>query len=167
MVLRYALYLVEKGIYKAVELVFLVCGHTKNVCDRLFKELKQRFHHKNFYNMSQMVSVLNVSYKVNVIRATSELHYDWDKYFDRLYKRPAAGMINKNHIFRADESQRAQLTTERIKGVDAKIQNLNKLKDTSTGAHKGGRTRILKYGKVELIKPPGLKPIKQVELYKK
>ena len=76
-------------------------------------------------------------------------------------------MMNKNHIFRADERQCAQLTTERIKGVDAKIKNLNKLKDTSTGAHKGGRTRILKYGKVELIKPPGLKPIKQVKLYKK
>ena len=167
MVLRYALYLVEKGIYKAVELVFFVCGHSKNVCDRLFKELKQRFHHKNVYNMSQMVSVLNVSYKVHVIRATSKLHYDWDKYFERLYKRPAAGTINKNHIFRADESQRAQLTIERIKGVDAKMQNLNKLKDTSSGTHKGGRTRILKYVKVELIKPPGLKPIKQVEFYTK
>ena len=38
--------------------------------------------------MSQMVSVLNFSYKVNVIRATSELHYDWDIYFDRLYFSP-------------------------------------------------------------------------------
>ena len=37
----------------------------------------------------------------------------------------------------------------------------------STGVHKGGRTRILKYGKVELVYPPGLNPIKQVELYKK
>ena len=114
-----------------------------------------------------MVSFLNVSPKVDVIRATSELYHDWDKYFDRLYKRPAAGTINKNHIFRADENQLAQLTTERIKGVDVKVQNLNKLKDTSSGGHKGGRTRILKYGKVDLIKPPGLKPIKQVELYKK
>ena len=120
-VLRYALYLVEKGIYKSVELVFLVCRHTKNVCDRLFKELKQRFHHKNVYNMSQMVSVLNVSPKVNVIRATSDFHHDWDKYFDRLYKRPAAGTINKNHIFRADENDLAQLTTERIKGVDVQV----------------------------------------------
>ena len=46
-------------------------------------------------------------------------------------------------------------------------QNLNKLKPTSTGASKAGRTRILKYGKVEVIKAPGLKPIKQVELYQK
>ena len=54
-----------------------------------------------------------------------------------------------------------------IKGVDIKIQNLNKIKITSSGATKAGRTRILKYGKVEVIEPPGLKPIKQFELYKK
>ena len=137
------------------------------MCDRLFKELKQRFHHKNVYNMSQMVSVLNVSPKVNVIRATSNFHHDWDKYFDRLYKRPAAGTINKNHIFRADKNDLAQLTTERIKGVDVKVQNLNTIKDTSSGGNKGARTRILKYGKVDLIKSLGLKPIKQVELYTK
>ena len=166
-VLRYALYLVEKRIYKSVELVFLVCGHTKNVCDRMFKELKQKFHHKNVYTMSQLVTVLDYSPLVHVIRAPRELHNDWDAYFDRLYKRPAAGTINRNHIFRADDSQCGQLTTERIKGVDVQKQNLNKLKPTSTGASKAGRTRILKYGKVEVIKAPGLKPIKRVELYKK
>ena len=35
-VLCHALYIVEKCIDKSVE-VLLVCGHTKNVCDRLFK----------------------------------------------------------------------------------------------------------------------------------
>ena len=35
-------------------------------------------------------------------------------------------------IFVADEILCAQLTTERIKGVDVKTQNLNKLKSTST-----------------------------------
>ena len=130
----------EKCIYKSVELVSFVFGHTQNVCDRLFKELKQRFHQKNFYTMSQIVSVLNVSYRVNVVFATSELHYDWDRYFDRLYKRPAVGAINKNNVLRSDESQCAQLPIERIKGGDVKIQNLNKLEDMSTGAHKGGTT---------------------------
>ena len=113
-----------------------------------------------------MVSVLNYSPKVHVIRAHSELHYDWDAYLDRLYKRPAAGTVNKNHIFRADVNQPGQLRTESIKGFDMKVQNLSKIKITSTGATKAGRTRILKYGKVEVIEPPGLKPIKQVELYK-
>ena len=133
----------------------------------MFKELKQKFHHKNVYTISQMVSVLNNSPKVHVIRAPSEVHYDWDAYLDRLYKRPAAGTVNKNHIFRAEANQTAHLTMEAIKGVDIQVQNLNKGKITSTGATKAGRTRILKYGKVQVIEPKELKPIKQVELYRK
>ena len=81
---------------------FIWYAGRKNVYDCLFKESKQKFHHKNVYTMSQMISVLNFSYKVNVISATSELHYDWDRYFDRLYTRPAAGTIDKNRIFWAD-----------------------------------------------------------------
>ena len=107
--------------------------------------------------MSQLVTVLDYSPLVHVIRAPRELHNDWDAYFDRLYKRPAAGTINRNHIFRTDNSQCEQLTTECIKGVDVQKQNLNKLKPTSTGASKAGRTRILKYGKVEIIERPGLR----------
>ena len=79
-VLRYALYLVGKRIFKSVKLVFLVCGHTKNVCDCMFKELKQKFHHKNVYTMSQLVTVLDYSPLVHVIRAPRELHNDWDTY---------------------------------------------------------------------------------------
>ena len=33
MVLTYLLYLVESNVYKTVEAVFLVAGHTKNICD--------------------------------------------------------------------------------------------------------------------------------------
>ena len=130
----------------------------------MFKELKQKFHHKNVYIMSQLINYLP---KVNVIPAPSKLHLDWDKYLDRLYKRPAAGTINKNHIFREDQGQFSVLTTESIKGTDVQSQNLNKIKTMSIGASKAGRTRILKYGKVELIKAPGLKPMKQVNVFKK
>ena len=167
MVLRYAMYLVEKGIYNIVELVFLVCGHTKNVCDRMFKELKQRFHHKNIYTMDQLMSVLNYSPKVNAIRAPSEFHLDWDSYFDKLYKRPAAGTVTCNHIFRADSGNLAQLATESVKNVDVQIQKLNKVKHNSTAGEKAARTRVLRHGTPQVITPPGVKPIKQVELYTK
>ena len=100
MVIRYAMYLVEKKIYKCVELVFLVCGHTKNVCDRMFKELKQKFHHKNVYTMGQLMDVLNYSPKVNAVRAPSEMHFDWGTYFDKLYKRPANGTVTKIIFFK-------------------------------------------------------------------
>ncbi len=39
--LHLALYLVEKKYFKTVEFIFYIRGHTKNVCDRLFKLLYQ------------------------------------------------------------------------------------------------------------------------------
>lgn len=57
------------------------------------------------------------------------------------------------------------MTTECINGVDVSAQNFNKLKFTSIGFIKGGRTRTLYHANTGLITPPGIRPIKQVELY--
>ena len=133
----------------------------------MFKELKQKFSNKNVYTMGQLMGVLNYSPKVNAVRAPSEIHFDWGTYFDQLYRRPGNGTVTKNHIFQAEMSSLGHITTERIKGTDITVQNLNKLKSTSSGSIKVGRTRTLRHAKPSLITPPGLKPIKQVELYKK
>ena len=61
----------------------------------------------------------------------------------------------------------AQLTTEIIKDVDIRIQKFNNVNANATSAVKAGRKRILRYSKPKNITPPGLKAIKQVELYKK
>jgi hypothetical protein len=50
MVLRTALFLVEFGYLSMVLLLFLVRGHTKNNCDRLFNLLKNHFHEQNVYS---------------------------------------------------------------------------------------------------------------------
>jgi hypothetical protein len=47
MVLRLALYLVEKKLFKCVEFIFYIRGHTKNVCDRLFNLLKINYSKAN------------------------------------------------------------------------------------------------------------------------
>ena len=58
MVLRFAQYLIDADIFKRVEIVFLIAGHTKNICDRRFKDLKMNFHPKNVYTFNQMIEVL-------------------------------------------------------------------------------------------------------------
>ena len=45
--------------------------------------------------MDKLMNVLNYSPKVNPIRAPSELHLDWDNYFEKLYKRPASGTVTQ------------------------------------------------------------------------
>ena len=87
----------------------------KNICDRMFKELKHNFYHKNIYTMHQLMNALHYSPKVHAVRAPSEVHFDWDALFNKIYKRPAAGTVNKNHIFRAELSEKAHLITESIK----------------------------------------------------
>ena len=160
MVLRYILYLVEIKVYKTVEIIFLVCGHTKNICDRLFKELKRDFHHKNIYNIDHMLCALNISRQVTSMLVTSKDFFNLDNFFDKVYKRPAPGTVNKNHIFIASMDTPGILVTEAVHGVDRTEQNLTRLSKKATGQQRGGRTRTVKNCKLELEKRPGVQPIK-------
>ena len=126
----------------------------------MFKELEQKFHHTNLYTISHIVIVLNYSPKLYVTRAPSEVHYVWDAYLEMLYKRPGTCTVDEIYIFRAEVNEAAHLTIEAIKGIDIQVQNLHKVKIAPLGATKAGRTRILTYSKVQLIKPKELKPIK-------
>ena len=164
-VLWYLLYLVESRIYKTVESFFLVCGHTQNICDRLFKQLKRDFHHKNVYTMGQLMNVCNISDTVTPVLCTSKDFFNWDKHLDRLYKSPGSGTVQLNHIFMATYIKPGCITTEAVKGVDSKL--LMKLKKNATGGQKAARTRIIKYNKMKNEKRPGLRNVKQVDLYQK
>ena len=116
----------KSNVYKTVEVVLLVAGHTKNICNQLFKQLKREFHYKNVYTMNELMSVCNISGCISPIRCTSNNFFDWDTYLDRIYTRLAPGTMNKNHIFRAIGTKPGVLITEIIKGQDFKEQNLIK-----------------------------------------
>ena len=47
MVIRFMQYLIDSFIFKKIEVVFLIAGHTKNICDRRFKDFKKNFHPRN------------------------------------------------------------------------------------------------------------------------
>jgi hypothetical protein len=53
-VLRLALMLVELQHFRVVELLFYIRGHTKNACDRLFNQLKKRWHKRQVFTMTQV-----------------------------------------------------------------------------------------------------------------
>ena len=57
------------------------------------------------------------------------------------------------------------LITETIKDVDVKEQNLIKLSKNATGGQKSGRARIINGKNLKNKKRPGLRVIKQVNLY--
>jgi len=53
-VLRLALLLVELKFFLTVEIIFYIRGHTKNACDRLFNQLKKRWHKRQVFTMTQV-----------------------------------------------------------------------------------------------------------------
>lgn len=100
-VLRLAAYLVESGYFKEVEIVFLVVGHTKNACDCLFNSLKFGYRNKNVWSFSELLEVLDESYKVKVHK-TNHTHFkQWGKHLDEYYKKIVGGVLDK-HIFHVD-----------------------------------------------------------------
>ena len=99
MVVWYPLYFVESRIYKKVEAVFLVCSHTENVCDRLFKQVKRGFHHKNVYTTGQLINACSIYDTVTPVLCTRMDFFNCDKHLEMLYERRGSGTFKLNHIF--------------------------------------------------------------------
>jgi hypothetical protein len=105
MVIRFGQYLVDKGIFKKVEIIFLITGHTKNICDRRFKDLKYNFYTRYVYTFYSLIDVMkegkageesNRYLDVHAIK--SDAFFNWDAFEDRFYKKRIPG-ISKYHYF--------------------------------------------------------------------
>jgi hypothetical protein len=168
MVLRLANYLVEKGYYKEVEVLFYVRGHTKNACDREFNLMKLNFHKKNIYTFNSsleeenLLSVLGRQKGITVIEVTEDMFKDWDKLENRLYQRLKDGTILINHVFQVSKERGATIVlTREDTAVDKQLQNVGKR------LNQAERIRILQEEQPETLVAPGLAKIKQVDLFKK
>jgi hypothetical protein len=69
-VIRLAAYLMEMKLFCSVEFIFYVRGHTKNACDRLFNQMKIRFHKDQVHLYRVSLDVLNSQPNVTMIDAT-------------------------------------------------------------------------------------------------
>ena len=97
----------------------------------------------------------------------SNIHIDYTLLFDKWYKQPASGTIQKNHIFSFDEAtiNNCIMTTKQSHNSDVtSTQSIKKIhKNTPECVRK---LEILHKRKTFLPKS-GLKPIKQVHLFTK
>ncbi len=71
--------------FKRVSFVFLIVGHTKNACDRLFNSLKHEYHKKNIFTMDELIVALDVSEKITVDPTVASDYLDYDGAFKALY----------------------------------------------------------------------------------
>ena len=95
--------LIECGYFKTVEFVFLVVGHTKNACNRLFNSLKSIYRIKNIWHYPQLLEVLDHSHTVTIYPTTSTDFFDWCKHLIQYYTE-LKGKIKQHHIFHCNSN---------------------------------------------------------------
>jgi hypothetical protein len=105
---------VELGFFKRVHFLFLVRGHTKNPCDRMFNILKLRFRKQNVFTMEQLLEVLDSQDQENALRVTSADFFDVDKSLDKFYRRFTLGTVHKAHIFSCNVEAGASIMKIRV-----------------------------------------------------
>ena len=170
-VLALAAFLCEKGYFGEVEILFYVRGHTKNACDRLFNLLKIEFHNKDIFTFKfkeesdNLLNVLDCCEDVTVVEATKDMFRDWDNYTNKLYRPLNKVLIN--HVFRVTHGEQGKSKTTMITKEDDAIgteaEHRQELAKRMTEAR---RLEILSQEPAEL-EPPGIREIKQVDLYRK
>ena len=165
MVLRFAQFLIDSKIFNRVEIVFLIMGHTKNICDRRFKDLKNKFHHRNIYTMKHLVEVLSTDNEqyVKVIRVDSSSFHNWDGFLTtKLSYRKAIKDCSKFHCFFYDSNQKGAVFKKHTI-LDTKFikETINKQYDNQTWINS------LSELSPDIERCPGIADIKQVELFTK
>jgi hypothetical protein len=152
-------WLIEKGFFTKVTVLFLVKGHTKNPCDHLFNALKRFYRAQNIETFEDLIGILNKSDDVVAIEATPEDFYDWATMFKELYTDFPA--VLKYHLFESEDIEYVSMQVG-----DGHPQEWANLKFPRT------EEDHLREERLESLFPsvlpsPGLKEIKMVELYTK
>ena len=182
-VVRFLMWLVEIKLFPRIRLLFLVKGHTKNAADRMFNLLKLSYHNKDIFTYEQLYETLNTNQYVDVFKMRPCHFHDHRKWQDTVYKTPAGGEFNTTHAFsisapnyniQGSNRQRVTTTTLLKQDNNESIVRYDNLLPTTRSRkarrmNPEERARKIANMEEELVQlvPTGLKPIKQVELYKK
>ena len=162
MVLRLAPLLVEMGFFKKVSFVFLIRGHTKNICDRYFALMKKFFHKSQVYTYPDLIEILNKQEHVTVLPMETDVFKDMDKFLNKHFRHLPSGSVTINQIFSSSHELDAAFSTQTCHEEEAQTRVLKK------GAAANRVDKIKEdFENLPVLPVPGIPPIKQVELWKK
>ena len=156
MVLRFIVALVKMQLCQVARAVFLVRGHTKNDCDRLFNLMKKTYRKSNVYNEEDLMQAINKNEHVTAIRFHD--FYDWDDFQNEAMRSIDSVLIN--HVFEATADDPNTLTTRKSVQETATSQELVKPEYKFIAWNE----TVLNLRKLQ---PPGIQDIKWRELYDK
>jgi hypothetical protein len=101
-VLRILHFIVKRRIAVVANAIFLVRGHTKNACDRLFNTMKREYRKCNSFTPEDLVNSIKGNNKVDPVMVDDDTFGNWDKLEDVFMKRLPSGNTTNNHIFSVD-----------------------------------------------------------------
>ena len=100
-VLRMLFFMVQHKVAKVARCVFLVRGHTKNECDRMFNAMKHEYRKVNIYTPTDLFEALNKHPQSSAIPVQEGDMKDWgelqDQYMNKLKD------IKKYHVFEVND----------------------------------------------------------------
>jgi hypothetical protein len=102
-VLRLLFFMVKRKITKVAKAIFLVRGHTKNDCDRLFNTMKKDYRKTNSFTPEDVLNsiVAAGNNKVKPVMVPDDGFKDWNALQDVAIK-PPLNQTKANHIFYVD-----------------------------------------------------------------
>jgi hypothetical protein len=113
--------------------------------------------------MDQMVDCLNTQPHVTFMEVKADIFKDYETLFSSFYNQFPPRTIQKNHIFWVDSTNSTTMMMKTSHDAQSMITTISKENKFSHD----NRLRQLKAVSLSAITCPGIKPIKQVELYKK
>ena len=171
MVIRLVPWLVEKGFYEEMELLFYVHSHTKNVCDHMFNQLKAGFHNCDIYTCNHpsgcnnLLSVMNQAEDVMVVDCCNAAFTQWGKHLDKGYTGIKDGQVLANHVFRTTCTNGE--TKLIIKTDETELPQHHLVQDLKKRSCSGPCHKLWLASMPDPIVPMQLLAIKQAELYNK
>ena len=157
MVYRLLFFLVKLGICRTARAIFLVKGHTKNDCDRMFNLMKYDYRKTNCFTLEELMTIVNRHPQVNAVSMPTSEFFDWDELENKMISKMDG--VKKNHIFTVRSFDSNTMLIQECAGAPVRRQKLvlPPLQEVDWRP-----LFVLKQ-----LKPPGLPDIKWNELYSK
>jgi hypothetical protein len=126
--------------------------------------VKLKYHKKDIFSWSQALETLDTKELVRIVDAQEAMFKDYGALLDKFDGFFKAGTIQNNHIFKVEHTDE-KLNMQCAVHDGAPFVNQPMLKRGQVlGKY---RTAAIYAFVIAALKPPGLRPIKQVKLYKK
>ena len=162
MVLRFMVMLAKLNAALVVRAIFLIKGHTKNDCDRMFNLLKLDYRKLNIYTPQELYLCLNRHPSVTAIEMETDEDFLEFSALQDLLMIPAINGCKKHHIFTVTAARSNVLVMQAADGEDEveMVVVLPNKQGDDIDWRQAMKT-------LEISTPPGLPDIKWLELYAK